>query len=202
MTDPAGPDETYVECCRQAFLRLARRNRARTHNPDGMFLFGFTDDHLDAFRAAVPVALGQTGRPFAIVDCAGKTMRAVYTEIIEGLGQPLPSSGDLHSVGEALEDALRSSARTTVLHRLSGMKGSKRRVTAVARHFVKVLDDAHYRDVQAFGDVVFIDRASFLEQGWSWFGPYLQLVGPPDPLRDFLDQTSSGPGGRPWLTPV
>jgi hypothetical protein len=71
------PNDTYIDCCRQVFLRLARRYRATTHDPDGMFLFGFTDNRLQAFRAAVPVALGQSGRPFAIVECAGKTMRGV-----------------------------------------------------------------------------------------------------------------------------
>ena len=202
MTMPADPNETYVDCCRQAFLRLANRNRATTHNPDGMFLFGFVDEHLDAFRAAVPVALRQTGRPFTIVDCAGKTLLAVYTEIITGLGQPAPESRDRYSAGKALEAALFNTAHTIVVNRLSELKASRRLTAAVARHLVKILDDAHYRDVRAFGDVLFIDRASFLERGWDWFGPYLQLVGPPDPLREFLDKRSSGPGGRPWLTPV
>lgn len=29
MTMPADPNETYVDCCRQALLRLANRNRSR-----------------------------------------------------------------------------------------------------------------------------------------------------------------------------
>ncbi len=119
MTELADPDDAYVECSRQAFMRLAKRNRATTRNPDGLFLFGFTDEHLDAFRAAAPVAFEQIGRPFTVVDCAGKTLLAVYAEIVTGLGHSSPQRQDRAALDEAVEAALLGSTQTVVINRLS-----------------------------------------------------------------------------------
>ena len=192
---PRDPLDHY----RALLLRHFQRNRIAPDNPDAAFFYGFTKEHLDGFAAAVPTVLQQLGRPFAVVLCAGKTNRQIYAEAARALGKNVTDQADTYTAANALYDALLNGASTLVLQMLSQSKGTYK--SGFARDLIKTLDDAHIKGFKAMSDIIYIDRASFLEKAWPDIGAYLRMVGPFDAWNAWMDDMSKE-SGRPTLVPV
>ncbi|MEW5994143.1 MAG: hypothetical protein AB1744_07080 [Candidatus Zixiibacteriota bacterium] len=193
LPPPPDPLDHY----RSILLRHFERNRLSASNPDGIFFFGFDDRHLEEFRGVVPKVLTQLARPFVMVDCAGKTDCQIYREGARALGKDVSDTAGAYIAGRALYDALLHGACTLVLMSLSKGKGSRK--SLFARGLIKLLDDAHFDGVRPMSDVIFIDRASFLDKGWEDIGAYLRLVSPFDAASAWIDKMDAG---RPTLIPV
>ncbi|MDA8229702.1 MAG: hypothetical protein M0006_00010 [Magnetospirillum sp.] len=197
MSLPPPPDP--LDHYRELLLRHFQRNRISPENPDAAFFYGFTDEHLGGFAAAVPTVLQQLGRPFAVVHCAGKTNRQIYAEAARAFGKGVSDKADAYTAARALYDALLNGACTLVLQMLSQSKGTYK--PGFARDLIKTLDDAHIKGFRAMSDIIYIDRASFLEKAWPDIGAYLRMVGPFDAGNAWMDNISKE-SGRPTLVPV
>lgn len=197
MEPPLPPDP--LGYYRAALFRHFEQNRGTVINPDAAFVYGFSDDQLAELEGAISSALKQLGRPFGIVHCAGKTDRQIYRDAVHSLQGDLSANPGVAKAAKALEQALLHGACTLVVEQLSQAKSSKR--IDIARDLIKTLDDAHFGGIRPMSDILFIDRASFLERAWPAIGTYVRLVGPFDVVRSYLDSMADD-AERPPLMPV
>lgn len=197
MNLPPPPDP--LNHYRALLLRHFQRNRISSMNPDAAFFYGFSDEQIENFGAAIPTVLQQLARPFAVVHCAGKTNRQIYLEAARAFGKEVADKTDAYTAAKALDDALLNGACTLVLQMLSESKGSYK--PGFARSLIKTLDDAHFKGFRAMSDIIYIDRASFLQKAWPDIGAYLRAVGPFDASNAWMDEMAKD-SGRPTLVPV
>lgn len=192
MFNETMPDEETKRRKYQDFLvDQFRKNRAAASNPDGLFFYGFSNDHLDEMAADIKLILNRMARPFVFVDCAGKRLRQI---VLEALGKT-EGSVSLQAAWDEWEDTLQGGALTFVLLRPSAMKDTNRGATV--RSFLKITDDAHFKDVRTMSEVVIVDFASFLERNLGEIRPYVKIMPYVDLADSWLDSL-----GSPSLTTV
>jgi len=184
---------------RQNLLLHFEQNRLTKTNPDAIFFFGFTEEHIASFREAIPEALDQLSRPHIVIDCSEKTFKQIYLEAIEESGKHIPQTVPTYEAAQIFNDILLNGAFSLVLAMFSEAKGSHK--PGHARSLIKLLDDAHFENYNVMSDVVFIDRAGFLEKSWGDIGHYIRLVGPYNAMRGWMDSVTQS-AKAPYLEPV
>ena len=162
-------------------LKNFGNNRISSYNSDGIFFYAFNDTQLLEMRNDVASILDRLSRPYQIINCEGKNYKSI---LLEGAG-PLASRRPINQIDKIFREKFQSGSYTLVLFRLSKMKGSRRPL--IARTFLKVLDDSHLDGVRTMSDLVFIDRASFLEIGWQEISPYVRVIPHISTLRQLQD---------------
>lgn len=190
MSFPDAPE--VVDFYRSQLLMHFRHNQSNQHNRDAIFFYSFSDDDVFRHKSNIHDALKQLGRPFCEISCEGKTYRQVIRDIALALGRDVPEAADRRACWEAMEEAALGGSKTIVIDMLSRGRGTWR--PGMARSLIKMLDDARLRGYYPTSDILFIDRASFLEASWPEIGIYLRLVPPFDSWRAWMDTLSSATG--------
>lgn len=138
-------------------------------NPNSGFVVVFKEDQIEKHKAFLIEAIEWAGRDYVLIEAAGRT----YKQLGEILcGYALRTSLDAH---EVLREFLIDSGKVLIIKELSKAKISGRKAD-YARDLIKILDDAHFKDIYPKSDLIFIDYAEFLQKGWSSIGLYLDIL--------------------------
>lgn len=134
------------------------------HNPNCVYLAAFTPEHIELLEKDVLSGLSCTKIPHKLIDMTAKTENEIYEAII---GNKVPKS----KINSLVEEQLFNTRQILVIKSLSKSKCTQKEI--IYRWLIKILDDAHYKNVHPKTDLVFIDYASFLEKHFSSIGGYL-----------------------------
>ena len=120
-------------------------NRSRPKNPDGLFLYYFSDQQKRDWQMILTGLLQRLPRRSVYVDCAGLSARAIYC-----------NAANTEDVAQAADNAFQQTLLTDnitfVLEDISRSKVSNRAV--FVREILKMLDDAHFSGHRPTSDVI------------------------------------------------
>lgn len=140
-------------------------------NPKAGFVVVFTREDLDIQSRSVCKALEALKRTFTVVNAAEKTFRQMGEEI---------SKERCQTANDAMikfESLLLNTNTVLVIKEISRYKGGLKKGDLV-RSLIKILDDAHFKDLSPKADLIFIDHAHFLEEIWMGIREYIHLIPP------------------------
>ncbi|MCC5911355.1 MAG: hypothetical protein JJT76_13040 [Clostridiaceae bacterium] len=140
-------------------------------NPNSGYVIYYSDEHLESSSNDIVKALEWMGRDYILIDAANKTFKQLEEYLL-----PFHSRTK-YEVFKEFENMLLNSDKVLILKNISKLKGSKDAKIKNARSFIKVLDDAHFKNITPKADIIFIDTARFLEDAWDNIGIYLNILG-------------------------
>lgn len=137
----------------------------RGKNPNSIYLAGLTKDHIDLLVNDAINGLLCANSGHTLIDASGLTLTALYNQIAGTIGM------SSHNAFLKLTDDFYHTSQVVVIKSISKLKYSD--CAGVCRDLIKILDDAHYKDIHPKTDLIFIDSALFLEKHYSVIGNYL-----------------------------
>ena len=136
-------------------------------NPNAGFLIGFSDKQVENAAEAAEKELTALGRRHIVIDATGKSLT--------GLGEEL--SVIRHTTRRAafgeFQKVLLETDTALVVKWMSRAKGPHR--PGLVRSLIKILDDAHFKNIHPTSDLIFVDTAGFLQKGWEDIGAYIKI---------------------------
>lgn len=156
-------------------MRVIRINHEilKGHNPNSIYLAGFTANHLDALEEEVLGGLECNHKLCLFIDMKDQPESYLYEKII---GKKHPRS----EWAKRADEKLYNTDQVLIIKALS--KSKIKHSEGTFRDLIKALDDAHVKNIHPKTDIVFIDYASFLEKHYEEIGAYLttNLTGTPN----------------------
>ncbi len=189
-------DEALYKKYEDIITRIFSSNRSRPFNPEAIFFYAFSETQMELSELYLCEFIKRYSRPHLIIDCSEKSYRQIMAEVSEiEIERKIPS----WELYESMERKMRlGSGRTFVFKNPSQIKDkTKLEKVQITREIMKILDDAHFSDINTMSDVIIIDRASFLEAGWEYLSAYAKMVAPIEiPFDDLF------PSAKKSLWPV
>lgn len=145
-------------------------HKSRGKNPNSGFVVCFQEDEMKFHAERIMEAVQWDNREGILISAEGKSVREI-AKGITGIGYK-----DNYDAAIAIEDVLLNSDKVLVIQGLSKMKSSIGSKSGFARSLIKVLDDAHFKNIQPKADLIFIDSAKFLQNSWKDIGTYLNIL--------------------------
>ena len=125
--------------------------------------------------------LQRLNRRTILVDCTGLSAMEIYRRVSG-------TNGNTEVAYKACETVLLNDNVAVVFKDISQSKISHR--AGFARSLLKIGDDAHFQDYRPVSDVIFVDSASFLHNGWDLIAPYTKQFGPINSFDIWLQNIS------------
>lgn len=155
-------------------MKVVRINHEilKGHNPNSIYLAGFTDNHLDALEEGVMSGLECNHKQCLFIDMKDQPASYLYEKIV---GSKVPRD----QWAKRVDEKLYHSDQVLIIKTMS--KSKIKHPEDTFRELIKTLDDAHFKNIHPKTDLVFIDYASFLEKHYEHIGTYLttNLIGIP-----------------------
>jgi len=109
--------------------------------------------------------LEEMKKRFKIVDAKNLTL-SKFINVFEGIGT-------LQEQIKEIENKLYNDDTVLIIKNLSKLKETEEKKASVAKMFIKMLDDAHFKGIEPLGNLIFLDTASFLDTNYHIIGSYL-----------------------------
>jgi len=139
-------------------------------NPNSGYVVCYNAEQLEINTKKVAEAIEWEGRNPVIVNATDKTFRQVG-QMITGIQY----SGN-YETSKEIKDLLLRSNKVFVFQGISQMRGTTQEKIKHVRSFIKILDDAHFDNIQPNSELIFVDYAKFLQDAWEHIGIYLKVL--------------------------
>jgi hypothetical protein len=143
--------------------------RLKGHNPNAGFIQIFKEKQIASIIDRTKGALEWLGRNYIIVDCKNKGIREIGRQL------PFDKCNNYYDFHRLIQYVFLKTDYVLVFKELSKAKITLNK-SATARSWLKINDDAHFKDISPRSDLIFIDYASFLEKSWEDLGLYIQVL--------------------------
>lgn len=106
-----------------------------------------------------------------LLYCNEKTEKEILLLIAKYLKMPMTKNIEITYFFNVFKEALYYDDKVFVFVELS--KSKIKNVEGLYRSIIKIIDDAHFKDISPQSNIIFIDYASFLEKHYDYIGTYL-----------------------------
>lgn len=137
-------------------------------NPNAAFFIGFVKEHINALQETIDREVKELGRKCLTIDATGMTFPKITEEIRSNL---------YHKFHVDCVDLKEMIEKTDIVLLIVNFSKSaiKSRKDGWVRFLIKLLDDAHFKNIKPQMDLIFIDDAAFLQRIWPTIGSYLNV---------------------------
>ena len=140
-------------------------------NPNQLYFAGINKKELDRLEYFSTQYLKMVERKFIVIESKELTINKIISDTLIKLEIEIEKKTDAW-LSKRFYDVLYFQDVVIIFKELSLSKTPN--IQVFFREFIKVLDDAHMKNIKPRGDIVFIDYASFLEKQDEYISSYLK----------------------------
>jgi len=140
----------------QSTVKMLIESNAVENAPKNTGYIGaITDESLEDFERSIIYTLKELNKPYKIIDAKGLTD-------IQLIGK-FKEFGNTGEKWEQIQKSFYFDNTVWIIKNISKLKSTKEHIYQTMRAYYKTLDDAHFKGVEPLGNLIFLDKASFLE---------------------------------------
>lgn len=145
---------------------IENRRRGKGWLNDAVFLVGVNAAHEEQLESAAIKAATEDSRCYLIIDASEKNLRDISLEYTGNF------SRENYVAYQHIENMVIKYEHVAIFKNISRSKVANK--SSFIRSLVKILNDGRVGNYQPAGDLVFIDKLSFLEKSWDVIGEYVK----------------------------
>lgn len=134
-------------------------------NPNSIYLAGINKAHIDDLVDDAQNILSCANIGYHFIDASLFTLSQLYKHIAN------LNNSFYNDLFDGVAKTLYEMEQVFIIKNISKLKNKNR--VDVCRELIKILDDAHLKNIHPKADLIFIDSATFLEKNYSIIGNYL-----------------------------
>lgn len=140
-------------------------------NPDQIYFNGINKSELTNLECYCIQYLNMINRKYIILECEELTINQILQEILNKLEIEIEKKTD-NWLSKRFYDVLYFQDLVIIFKELSTSR--TKNIEVFFREFIKILDDAHLKNIKPRADLIFIDYPSFYEKNQELISSYLK----------------------------